>query len=220
MIMIIYTACTEAQIRSLQNYAVITFEQAVKKEKQSFYWIIPIDSLNSIKTLPTKIPLYPLYLDDCSEANYHRCIEGNMISYLDNYASSSENYEKFIMNVMDIVISHRKLLETIEICWENRSDKKLYLEELKEKKRIISIYCTPLSGEFACCPICEDKNMGGDYFSNVFIPVKNISYNPDFWETNHPELLSRTNFMYLDYSSYVMRTARKADDISKPKLGR
>ncbi len=136
MIMIIYTACTEAQIRSLQNYAVITFEQAVKKEKQSFYWIIPIDSLNSIKTLPTKIPLYPLYLDDCSEANYHRCIEGNMISYLDNYASSSENYEKFIMNVMDIVISHRKLLETIEICWENRSDKKLYLEELKEKKEL------------------------------------------------------------------------------------
>ena len=218
--MIICTVCTEAQIRSLQNYAVITFEQVIKKEKQNYYWIIPIDSLNSIKTLPTKIPLYPLFLDDSSEANYHRCIEGNMMYYLDNFVSSNESYEKFIMNVLNIVTNHRKLLETIEIGWKNRSVKRLYVEELKEKKRKISIFCTPLSGEFACCPICEDKSMGGEPFSNVFLPVKNISYYPEFWETNHPDLLSRTNFMYLDYSSYVMRTARIADDISKPVLGR
>ena len=143
-----------------------------------------------------------------------------MIYYLDNCASSSENYEKFIQSVLNTVKSHRKLLETIEIGWENKSDKRLYVEDLNEKKRKISIFCTPLSGEFACCPICEDKNMGGEPFSKVFIPVKNISYYPNFWETNHPELLSRTNFMYMDYSSYVMSTDRTADDISKPKLGR
>ena len=216
MMMIICAVCAEAQIRTMQNYVVITFEQVVKKEKQNYYWIIPIDSLDSIKELPTKIPLYPLYLDDSSEANNRRCIEGNVIYYLDNCASSSESYEKFIQNVLSTVKSHRKLLETIEISWKNKSDKRLYVEDLNEKRRKISVFCTPLSGEFASCPICEDKRMGGEPFSEVFLPVRNISYYPDFWETNHPELLFRTNFMYLDYSSYVMSTARTADDISKP----
>lgn len=220
IIMTICVVCAEAQIRSSQNYVVITFEQVVNKTTRDYYWIIPIDSLDQIQTLPAKIPLYPLYLDESSEGNNHRCIEGDMMYYLDNYSASSDKYDKFVQDVMSIVKNHRKLLETIEIGWKNRSNKRLYVEELKEKRRKISIFCTPLSGVFANCPICEDLGLGGEFFSCVFLPVKDISYFPDFWDTNHPELLSRTNFMYMDYSSYIMYSGRISDDISKPVLGK
>ncbi len=220
IISFIYVVCSDAQIRPSQNYVVITFEQVVKKVTQDYHWIVPIDSLDVINTLPAKIPLYPLYLEDSSEDNLHRCVKGNMMYYLDNYSASSDNYDKFVQDVLDIVKKHRRLLQTIDIGWKNRSDKRLYVEDLKEKRRKISIFCTPLSGTFANCPICEDLGLGGEFFSCVFLPVKDISYFPDFWDTNHPELLSRTNFMYMDYSSYIMYSGRISDDISKPVLGK
>ena len=82
IIMTICVVCAEAQIRSSQNYVVITFEQVVNKTTRDYYWIIPIDSLDQIQTLPAKIPLYPLYLDESSEGNNHRCVEGDMMYYL------------------------------------------------------------------------------------------------------------------------------------------
>lgn len=200
--------CAEAQIRPLQNYVVVTFEQVVNKSTSDYYWIIPIDSLNSITTLPTKIPMYPLYVDDSSDANFHRCIEGETIYYMDNYSNSSESYEKFTKNALDIIRKNRKLVETIKIAWENRSDEQLYVEEMKEKKRKITVYITPLSGVFANCPICEDVFLGGEPFANVFFPVSDVSYFPDFWKLNHSELLFKTNFIYLDYSSYIPSTAK------------
>lgn len=215
-----YAVCAEAQVRPSQRYVIVTFEQVVKKTTRDYYWIIPVDSLDKIQTLPAKITLYPIYLDESSEDNNHRCVEGDMMYYWDNYTISNESYDKFIKSVLNIIKKHRKLVETIEINWENRSDKRLYVEDMKEKKRKISVFITPLSGVFANCPICEDISMGGKSFSKVFLPVSDISYFPNFWESNHLELLSKTNFMYLDYSSYIPYSDRTADDISKPMLGR
>lgn len=219
--MTIWTVWTYSQIRPLQNYVVIIFEQTVKNKKaevREYYWIIPIDTLDQIKELPAKIPLYPLYFNDSTENCYRRCVEGKEVFYLENNGPECESNNMFIRNFLKLIKDHRIQLETIEIGWKNRSEKKLYLEETNEKGRKISVFCTPVSGVFANCPQCADKSLHGEYFSKVFLPVSDMSYFPDFWETNHFNLLSRTNFMFLDYTSGVMYDY--VNGISKPVIGK
>ena len=103
---------------------------------------------------------------------------------------------------------------------EKRSNKRLYFEDLKESKRKINVFITPLSGFFADCPICEDVSLGGKSFNKVYFPVRDVSYYSYFWKTNYPALLSKTNFMYLDYSSCVPYSDRTVDEISKPIIGK
>lgn len=202
-----------AQQRERKDYVVITVEQKQKEHPtETYFWIIPVDSMDAIHELPCSLPVYPIYIDDSSEYNINRCACGDTISYY-NHIDDNNQYIQVVDYFLNIVKKNRLLLQTIDLKWNNKPQKKLTVEDVMSTHRQVFVYATPLSGIFADCIMCHNNELS----QKVFAPLKDLKYNNSFWSLRHADLIKKANFMFFDYTKGVPCSLIETYDIVRVK---
>jgi hypothetical protein len=198
-----------AQQREKIDCVVITVEQKQKEyPTETYYWMIPIDSMDVIHELPCNLSLFPIYLDASSEYNIKRCACGDTISYF-NHVEENNSYKQVIDDFLKITKRNRLLLQTIDLKWNNKPKTKLTVEDVMSTHRQVLVYATPMSGIFADCIMQHNKELT----QKVFSPVKDMKYNKSFWSLKHADLIKKVNFMFFDYTKGVPHSLIETIDI-------
>lgn len=186
-----------------KEFVVLTFTKAAKGiPNSSYHWIVPVDSINNNSHFPMKLTLTPLYLDDSSEFNYKRCMQGDTINYMNGSEEASPSYKQFISDIESILSTRRLLIQKITLKWEYNNIR-LTVEDPMCAQEDVYVYATPLTG---CFMECLQQHYNGNKLElnqKVYMPIKDISYLPSFWNTKAGDLIKRTNYSYINFSSCV-----------------
>ena len=186
-----------------KEYIVISFEKIIKGDSNSiFHWIIPLDSIMNQKHFPITLLLKPLYLDDSSEFNIKRCLQGDTINYLNGSEKASLAYVQFVRNIESVIKKNRKVIQKIKLKWKYPSTT-LTVEDQYISNVTIYVYATPLKGFFKECVQQHYNGSELELNQRVFLPVKDIIYNEAFWETKVADLIKNTNYAYVNFSCCV-----------------
>src|SRR5476651_2275508 len=136
-----------AQSLKKSKYLVITFDKVQRPSTgihQTFHWIVPTDSVKN-----GDFTLYPLYFENFSQTNLSDCMKGNKINI---GASAVDKFDKAYLgelsSLKSLIKKNRIKMQTITKHWVNG-----YKED-------VTIYATPISGNFCRCMIEPIKQSG------------------------------------------------------------
>ena len=178
------------------QYMVITFEakRSIDKEVQKYYWIAPVDSIKN-----TEFRLYPLYLvvGEFSKDNLDDCQKGDSIDIFVSTANTrldfDNEYEIKVNNLISLIDNNRTKIQTININWT----------ENKNAKDEITIFATPISGDFCNC--FQYHNVRDEHFQSfVYLPLANFDFASSFWQTSTAAIVKFSNYSYIDYKSHLL----------------
>jgi hypothetical protein len=179
-----------AQIQNEKEYVVVTFEMSKNKVHRmlSYYWIIPVDSINSEKILPIySLYLYP-YFD---KSELEECCRGGVINVLESNGndtvSFNNEYHISLKQLNELVFINRKKIQTIKHNWYN-----------PKFEETVQIYITPITGDFCYC-MQKFSSLIKNYFQEgvVLLPLFNFKYNSNFWKTK-----MQTKIEYFDFYDF------------------
>lgn len=174
------------------EYVIITYKVNINKghnHEKNYYWIIPLDSLNDSLSMKK----YPLYFDNFSSDDLKDCRE-NKDLYLFSYHSDEEfilddKMQSDINNLKRIVKDNRTKVERITKKWG------------KGYKEKITIYATPIKGEFCIGNMSSSDEKFTNYKGLVYLPTGNFSYNKLFSESETYNQIKKEYYLNTNYKN-------------------
>lgn len=165
------------------------------KDKQIFYWITPVDSIEN----RLSFNIFPLYTEEYSKDNLDRCIKGDSVDVFSNTNETnfefSENYRAQIKQFISIVDRNKIKVQTIAMKWTKGS----------RGNEIVKVYATPINGEFCNC--IQLHEIGGSHKSGfkalIYIPVTNFYFEEDFWNTRNGEIVKYADYRLIEFTSHL-----------------
>lgn len=173
---------------------IISYEVIEKKYNNTYYWVLPIDSVININT----IVLCPLYFDEYSNDNLDNCRKGNIIDLFTSTSTTnydfSEEYIKERNHLTELINKNKQLIQEIRINWSER----------KKLKRIVKIFVTPIQGQFCECIqyYLNNGRMELDFFTKAYIPLGSFAFLDNFQQSELGKSIKFIDFSKLDYTSH------------------
>jgi len=186
-----------SQVNSSSRFVVITFEltKGNSKNKQFFYWITPVDSIEK----KISFNIFPLYTEEYTKDNFDRCIKGDSVDIFKNTTATNfkfdEGYSSQIEQFVSLVNSKKTKVQTISLNWSAGS----------RAKETVNVYATPVIGEFCNC--LQLSEIGGshklEFSALVYMPVASFSFNQNFWDTENGKVMKYADYSLVEFTSYL-----------------
>lgn len=179
-----------AQNSQRTKFVVITYEDNYSKSlhgNQRYFWVIETDSIKSFKSL-----LYPLYLSNYSQTHLSNCVSGKSIDpaiptlkpgdhdFDSLWLDSHEKLEK-------LIYVRRKLIQTIQKKWSSGN------------KETITIYATPIIGEFYSCQLLLTGQPPYPYKGRIFLAGNFVKNDDQFWKSALANFILKQDFSNLNF---------------------
>ena len=162
-------------------FLVLCFEEDYKisqHKKKEFYWIVPIDSLES-----KNLELSKLFMSDFSGDNLIECCLGKDIDPYLVFDHTEYDFEAGYLNSLEsfkrLVKANREKLQTIKIKWSNGQSK------------TVSVYGSVVRGSFCTSNYHVVGKERTGYLGKVVLPHSGFELVDDFWASNGGQLRSR-----------------------------
>ena len=182
MSMISFAALSQGKTES---YIIVTFEYDRTKDNhpsRDYYWILPIESIKS----SNDYNLYPLYFDEFSNEDLEECKEQKAINIFTMHKGEDFILDKSLSDeigvLKEIVQSHKTKVQTIVKKWK---------VGYKEK---ITVYITPISGNFCSSNIADYSGKDIDYEGVIYLPLSDFKLNNDFFKSDKVKLVETLDF--------------------------
>ena len=185
------------QVNSKTRFVVITFElnKGNSKNKQVFYWITPVDSIEN----KLAFNIFPLYTEEYTKDNLDRCIKGDSVDIFTNTTKTNfefgENYETQIKQFVSMVNNKKVQVQTIAMKWPKGS----------RDNETVTVYATPIIGEFCNC-IQLHENGGShklEFKALVYMPVSSFSFEENFWNTENGKIVKYADYSLVEFTSHL-----------------
>lgn len=168
------------------SYIIITFRYDRTKDNhpaKDYYWILPIDLIKDANNFN----FYPLYFDEFSNEDLKECKEQKDVNIFTMHKGEDFILEKSLANNIDIlkglVQSNKKKVQTAVKKWK---------AGYKEK---ITVYITPVFGDFCSSNIAEYSSKEIDYQGTIYLPLSNFKLNTDFFKTEDEKLVEKLDYL-------------------------
>lgn len=168
------------------SYIIITFKYDKTNDNhpvKNYYWILPTNSLQDINNFN----FYPLYFDEFSNEDLKECKEKKDINIF-----TMQKGENFILDnsyTADINI----LKKIVEV------NKKEVQKAIKKwnigYKEKITVYITPVSGNFCSSNIAKYSSEDIDYEGIIYLPLSDFKPNPNFLNTEKGKLVEKLDYL-------------------------
>lgn len=181
-----------AQEKQTKEYLILSFERKFVVSKisphgvQSYYWIIPLDSIKSYK-----YHVYHLFIDGFSKKNIDDCCSGKEIDpflVFSNEAKSRDTLDyKSLDKLHRIIKENKKELLSVSKKWKtgNRED--------------IKIFAIPISGKFCWSDFHQFGQKRTGYKGKVFIPYSTFDFLPGFWDSSISKFVINRDFSKIEF---------------------
>jgi hypothetical protein len=186
-----------SQVNSKAKFVVITFEliKSNSKNKQVFYWITPVDSIEN----KLAFNIYPLYTEEYTKDNFDRCIKGDSVDVFTNTTNTNfefgKNYETQVKQFVSMVNSKRVKVQTIALKWS---------KEIRDNETV-NVYATPIIGEFCNC--LQRHEIGGshklEFRALIYMPVSSFSFEENFWNTENGKVVKFADYSLVEFTSHL-----------------
>ena len=175
--------------QKIQSYVIVTFEDKYKNSPhgmRNYYWIIPVDSIKSLK-----ITFSHLFLNNFSRDNLEDCCNGKDIDPFIVLKKSDYSYDSTYENILNrlnsVILKNRRKLQTIVKKWT------------KGQRENTSIFVTPISGIFCS----SNYHMLGQerygYVGKVFVPKASFAYDEEFWKSDKANFIISQDFTKIKF---------------------
>lgn len=158
---------------SRENFLILTYEFSEKKQlhkSDNSCWIIKMDSLGGVNKI------FPLYIDGFSKTLFNNCLSNKTVDITSVYENDEWNfndeYKNTVVDLRKIITERRKNILSMKMVWNSKKSEKL------------KIFITPIQGFFCNCPISKKSEEQINYRGNIFLPVRDIKFNEEFWKNN------------------------------------
>jgi hypothetical protein len=175
-----------------RSYVVLSFVEEFKvgqHSKRAYFWIIPVDSLMSYEAHIAKV-----FLADFTKNNVDSCCENKAINpfvVMTDTNFEIENELKIeLSNLIDIVISRKKKIETIiRRNWNTG------------QKQTVSVFATPIHGEFCYSPYTQmTRTPQNEYNGLVYLPLRKFRYDDSFWKSSKAQYVLKRSYYAFPYA--------------------
>lgn len=187
LIIIVYIVWGKVYSQEISNFIVITFERERKlnkreKQKDVFYWISNIDSIQS-----KGYRMYPLYLSGYSVQDLKKCCNNDTIN---PFIITDQTNFNFTQNHIETVNTLKQLI----------NNKRIKIQVITKKwgenfQETIKVYATAVKGGFHFCELQSFNYI--DYKGIIYLPSSKCTQIDTFWKS-----LKARNVMYADYSYF------------------
>lgn len=172
------------------KYVIVTFEHTYKQSqhgKESFYWVVPNDSINSYETSLSKI-----FLDGFSVNNLEDCCEGKQIDpflvFDDSRYDLDEDYLQSLSRLKSLIKEKRRKVQSIKKKWTNGQSVR------------ISVYVTPIIGSFCSSEYHVLGQARNGYDGLVYLPyLSDFKVDKSFWQSLEVDYLLSRDFSKIHY---------------------
>lgn len=171
---------------STDSYIVISFKYDRSKDNhpaKDYYWILPLDSIKDVNNFN----FYPLYFDEFSNQDLKECREQKDVNIFTMYKGEDFILEKSltdnIATLKELVQLNKKKVQTVIKKWK---------AGYKEK---ITVYVTPVYGNFCSSNIAEYSGKEIDYEGVIYLPLSNFELNTDFFKTKEGKLVEELDYL-------------------------
>src|SRR5690606_21575384 len=168
------------------SYIVITFKYDRTKDNhpaKDYYWISPLDSVKDVNNFN----FYPLYFDVFSNQDLKECREQKNVNIFTMHKGEDFILEKSLTNniatLKELVQLNKKKVQTVIKKWK---------AGYKEK---ITVYVTPVFGNFCSSNIAEYSGKEIDYEGVIYLPLSNFKLNTGFFETKEGKLVEGLDYL-------------------------
>jgi len=174
---------------ALKEYVVITVEDQYKVSQhgtQTYFWIVPIDSVISSAT-----NLSRLFLSDFSANNLQDCCVGSAVDPIVVTESSNfkldGNYLAELESLRKVILQNRRKLQKITKKWTSGQEE------------TVQIFATAIRGEFCECSFHPIGQQRTGYKGNVCVPKSSFSSYEDFWKSPKANTILKEDFSSIDF---------------------
>ena len=168
------------------SYIIITFRYDRTKDNhpaKDYYWILPIDLIKDANNFN----FYPLYFDEFSNEDLKECKQQKNVNIFTMDKREDFILEKFIIYNIDIIKRlvklNKKKIKTAVKKWK---------AGYKEK---ITVYITPVFGNFCSSNIAEYSSKEIDYEGVIYLPLSNFKLNTNFFKTEDVKLIEKLDYL-------------------------
>lgn len=162
----------------LQRVIIYTIESTYKKSqhgKDTYYWIIPVDSLNSRKGLS------PLLGESFSASTLKSCCAGepiapSIVAVNTNYDFPASYYAS-LDSLAKIIAKDRKRIQKTNTQWQFGQAHNL------------KVFATPIIGIFCSAKNDQKFERIPDYNGRIYIPLRNFKSADAFWLSEKAKLV-------------------------------
>lgn len=180
-----------AQKLSFNKYIIVTAEDYFNKGNEGikkYYWIIPADSIQSLKSI-----FYPLFLT-ISKNNFDSCCNGNDIDpYVftpaDSIISLTKEYYKELEHLENIIVNKRKRIQKIIKEWPSF-----------KSQEITTFYATAVKGYFCSSNYAITGQWRAGYKGKVFVPHSEFGLNEEFWQSANANFILHRDFSDIKFN--------------------
>ncbi|TSD66355.1 hypothetical protein FFF34_002840 [Inquilinus sp. KBS0705] len=176
----------------VKKYVVFTFEVAHKdaKLKEYYYWITLQDSVAK----KNAFEVFPLYTEEYSKDILERCKTKGMVDIFTSSTATNfdfdDNYKSQVKNLLSIIRTDRIKIQGFRKKWTR-----------KREQIVVSVYATPINGEFCSCLQDHGKVTYG-FKGIIYLPVMSFSYDKNFWNSKNERIVKYVDYSYVEYSSH------------------
>lgn len=183
--MISFVGLSQEKVNT-DSYIVITFKFDRTKDNhpaKDYYWILPLDSVKDVNNFN----FYPLYFDEFSNQDLKECREQKNVNIFTMHKGEDFILEKSLTNniatLKELVQLNKKKVQTVIKKWK---------AGYKEK---ITVYVTPVFGNFCSSNIAEYSGKEIDYEGVIYLPLSNFKLNTGFFETKEGKLVEGLDYL-------------------------
>lgn len=180
--------------QSTLDYVVITYKVDRNKDQhpsKNYYWIVPVDSLEGNNNFSK----FPLYFDEFSKDDLKSCRENKDLLLFTllpkedfNLDEETKSNIKYLKTLID---TNRKKIKKVVKKWSNG---------YKEK---ITIYATPIKGDFCFSNLSAVDEKLINYKGTVYLPLKNFSFNKSFFESDKFKEIKYADYISSNYINFL-----------------